>query len=164
MVEIWHNSYFTVGVAFVIFLAILWYFGVPRLITRALDDRATRIRAELDEARKLREEAQTLFADFENRQKQVAGQAEEIVAHAKAEAEQAAKQAKADLEVSIQRRLKAADEQIEQAEADAMRRVKDRAVSVAIAAAADVIGKHVDAEHQGRLVDEAIADLGNRLH
>lgn len=162
--EIWHNSVFVVAVAFVIFLGILWYFGVPGLLARALDARAARIRAELDEARQLREEAQELFADFERRQKQVAGQAEEIVAHARTEAEQAAERAKADLAVSIERRLKAADEQIAQAEADAIRHVRDRAVTVAVAAATDVLRERLGEERQQALVDQAIEDLGKRLH
>jgi F-type H+-transporting ATPase subunit b len=162
--EIWYNSNFTVGVAFVLFLALLWYVGVHRMIGRALDDRAAKIRAELDEARRLREEAQELFADFERKQKQVAGQADEIVAHARAEAEQAAERAKADLEVSIQRRLKAADEQIALAEATAIRQVKDRAVSVAIAAAADVLRERLGEDRQQQLVDQAIEDVGKRLH
>jgi F-type H+-transporting ATPase subunit b len=162
--EIWYNSNFTVGVAFVLFLALLWYLGVHRMIGRALDDRAVKIRAELDEARRLREEAQELFADFERKQKQVAGQADEIVAHARAEAEQAAERAKADLEVSIQRRLKAADEQIALAEATAIRQVKDRAVAVAIAAAADVLRERLGEDRQQQLVDQAIEDVGKRLH
>ncbi len=162
--EIWYNSNFTVGVAFVLFLLLLWYLGVHKLIGRQLDDRAVKIRAELDEARQLREEAQELFADFERKQKQVAGQAEEIVQHARAEAEAAAERAKADLEVSIQRRLKAADEQIAMAEANAIRQVKDRAVQVAIAAAADVLRERLGEDRQTALVDQAIDDVGQRLH
>ena len=162
--EIWYNSNFTVGVAFVLFVALLWYLGVHRLIGRSLDDRAARIRTELDEARRLREEAQELFAEFERKQKQVAGQADEIVAHARAEAENAAERAKADLEVSIERRLKAADEQIALAEANAIRQVKDRAVAVAIAAAADVLRARLGDDRKQQLVDEAIEDVGQRLH
>ena len=164
MGEIWYNSNFTVGVAFVLFLLLLWYLGVHKMLGRQLDDRATKIRAELDEARRLREDAQELFADFERKQKQVAGQAEEIVAHARAEAERAAERAKADLEVSIQRRLKAADEQIAMAEANAIRQVKDRAVAVAIAAASDVLRDRLGEDRQQALVDQAIDDVGQRLH
>lgn len=162
--EIWYDSTFVVGVAFVLFVLLLWYLGVHKLIARQLDDRATKIRAELDEVRRLREEAQELFADFERRHKQVAGQAEEIVAHARAEAEQAAERAKADLEVSIQRRLKAADEQIAMAEANAIRQVKDRAVAIAIAAAGDVLRDRLGPDRQQQLVDQAIDDVGQRLH
>lgn len=162
--DIWYNSNFTVGVAFVLFLLLLWYLGVHKLIAKQLDDRAGRIRAELDEARRLREEAQELFAEFERKQKQVAVQADEIVQHARAEAEAAAVRAKADLEVSIQRRLKAADEQIALAEQTAIRQVKDRAVAIAIAAASDVLRERLGEDRQRALVDEAIEDVGRRLH
>ena len=162
--EIWYNSNFTVGVAFVLFLLLLWYLGVHKRIAGSLDDRAVRIRGELDQARQLRDEAQEIFADFERRQKQVAVQAEEIVAHARVDAEQAAERAKADLAVSIERRLKAADEQIAQAEAEAIRQVKNRAVSVAIAAAADVLRDRLGEDRQRGLVDQAIEDVGQRLH
>lgn len=162
--SIWYNSDFTVGIAFVLFLAVLWYFGVHKIIFRALDDRALKIRSELDEARRLAEEAQELFADFERRQKQVGELADEIVAKARDEAEQAAARAKAELDISIERRLKAADEQIAQAEASAIREVKDCAIAVAIAAATDVLRERLGEERQQDLIDNAIEDLGQRLH
>lgn len=162
--DLWHNSTFVVGVAFVIFVALLAYLGVHKLIARALDERAGRIRAELGEARQLREEAQELFAEFERKQRQVAGQAEEIVAHARTEAEAAAERAKQDIRVSIDRRLKAADEQIAMAEANAVRQVKDRAVSIAIAAAADVLRQRLGEDRARGLVDDAIEEVGRKLH
>lgn len=162
--SIWYNSDFIVGLAFVLFLALLWYFGVHKLIIGALDDRALKIRAELDEARRLNEEAQELFASFERRQKEVTGLADEIISHARTEAEQAASRARAELDVSIERRLKAADEQIAQAEADAIREVKERAVAIAIAAATDVLRERLGEDRQQRLIDDAIDDLGQRLH
>ena len=162
--EIWYNSNFVVGVAFILFLLLLLYLGVHRYIGKALDERAARIRAELNEARQLREEAQELFAEFERKQRQVAGQADEIVAHAKAEAEAAAERAKADLKVSIERRLKAADEQIAMAESNAVKQVKDRAVAVAIAAAADVLRARLGDDRARGLVDEAIDEVGRKLH
>lgn len=162
--SIWYNSDFTVGIAFVLFIFILWYFDVHKLIFRALDDRALKIRAELDEARRLSEEAQELFADFERRQTQVGELADEIVANARAEAEQAAAHAKSELDISIGRRLKAADEQIAQAEAAAIRAVKDQAIAIAIAAATDVLRERLGEERQQDLIDSAIEDLGQRLH
>ncbi len=162
--HIWYEPEFVVGVAFLLFLCLLFYVGVHKMLTRSLDDRAVRIRAELDEARQLREEAQELFADFERKQKQVAGQADEIVEHARAEAQAAAERAKADIQASIQRRLKAADEQIALAEQNAIRQVKDRAVSIAIAAAADVLRERLGEDRQRGLVDAAIEDVGQRLH
>ena len=162
--DIWYNSNFVVGVAFVLFLLLLAYLGVHRYLARALDDRAARIRAELAEARKLREEAQELFAEFERKQRQVAGQADDIVANAGAEAKAAAERAKADLKVSIERRLKAADEQIALAEANAVRQVKDRAVSIAIATASDVLRARLGEDRARGLVDDAIDEVGRKLH
>jgi F-type H+-transporting ATPase subunit b len=162
--DIWYNSTFVVGVAFVLFIALLFYLGVHKFIARALDERAARIRAELAEARQLREEAQELFAEFERKQRQVASQADEIVAHARVEAEAAAERAKEDIKVSIERRLKAADEQIALAEANAVRQVKDQAVAVAIAAATDVLRQRLGEDRDRGLVDAAIEEVGRKLH
>lgn len=158
------NTDFVVLIAFVIFVGILLYFKVPSMLTGVLDKRAEAIRAELEEARALREEAQTVLASFERRQAEVSQQAERIVAHAKEEAKIAADVAKADLEKSIARRLAAADEQIGAAEAAAVRSVRDRAVQVAIAAAGDVVAKQMDAAQQNKLIDKAIEEAGAKLH
>lgn len=159
-----YNSTFLIGVSFVLFLALLGYLGVHTFLGRKLDERAEGIRGELAEARRLREEAQELFAEFERKQKDVAGQAEEIVAHARIEAEQAAERAKADIATSIDRRLKAADEQIALAEANAVKEVKDRAVSVAIAAATEVLAGRVGDTEDEALIQAAISDVGAKLH
>ncbi|HSF95087.1 MAG TPA: ATP F0F1 synthase subunit B [Thermohalobaculum sp.] len=162
--SLFHDSHFVVGLAFFLFLGLLAYLGVHKFLAKALDDRADRIRADLDEARRLREEAQATFAEFERQHREVQGQADEIVAHAKADAEQAAEIAKADLAKSIERRLKAADEQIAMAEASAIREVKDKAVQIAIAAAAEVMAAGMTAEKANELVDDAIKKVGERLH
>jgi F-type H+-transporting ATPase subunit b len=151
-------------IAFTIFVALLLYLRVHKLITKALDDRSDRIREELDEVRRLREEAQATFAEFERQHREVQSQADEIVAHAKAEAEQAAEGAKADLAASIERRLKGAEEQIAMAEANAVREVRDRAVQVAIAAAAEVMASRLSADKADALVDDAIKSVGEKLH
>ena len=158
------DSHFVVGISFVVFFGLLAYLGVHKLIGRALDDRAGRIREELDEVRRLREEAQAIFAEFERKHREVDTQVGEIVAHAKAEAEQAAEQAKADLAASIERRLKGAEEQIAMAEANAVREVRDRAVQVAIAAAAEVMAARLTTGDADALVDDAIRSVGERLH
>lgn len=158
------DSTFTVGVSFLLFVGLLVYLGVPKMLGGKLDERAAAIKAELDEARALREEAQATFAEFERKQKEVQGLADEIVANAKAEAEAAAVRAKADLKVSIARRLKAADEQIGLAEANAIKEVRDTAVSVAIAAAADVLQAKLGADKANGLIEDAIKDVGAKLH
>ena len=162
--DIFYNTNVMVGVSFFLFFGLLAYLGVHKMLGKMLDDRAEGIRTELDDAKRLREEAQELFAEFERKQKAVEGQAEEIVAHAKAEAEAAAEKAKADLAVSIERRLKAADDQIAMAEADAVKEVKDKAVAVAIAAASKVLTQNLGGDKAEGLVDAAIQDAGARLH
>lgn len=159
-----NDSYFVVGIALALFIGLLAYLGVHKFLAKALDARADRIRDELDEARRLREEAQATFAEFERRSREVQSQAEEIVTHAKAEAEKAAEIAKAELATSIERRLKAADEQIAMAEANAVREVKDKAVQVAIAAAAEVMAARMTDDKANALVDDAINRVGDRLH
>jgi len=162
--SIFHDSHFVVGLAFFLFLGLLAYLGVHKFVGKVLDARADRIRAELDEARRLREEAQATFAEFERQSREVEGRAEEIITHARVEAEQAAERAKADLKVSIERRLKAADEQIAMAEASAVREVKDKAVQVAIAAAAEVLAARMSDAKADALIEDAIKSVGERLH
>lgn len=162
--EIFYDSNIVVAISFFLFFALLAYLGVHKFVIGALDKRADGIRNELNEARQLREEAQELFADFERKQKEVQGQAEDIIANAKAEAEAAAERAKADLATSIERRLKAADEQIALAESDAVKEVKDTAVSVAIAAASEVLTSKLGADQAQGLIDNAIKDVGAKLH
>ena len=159
-----NNTEIVVGIGFVIFVGILIYFGVPGMITRALDARAVRIKQELDEARALRDEAQTLLAGYERRQKEVRAQAEDIVTAARAEAEKAAEAAKEDIRNSVARRLKTATEQIAAAEQGAIRQIKDQAVTVAIAAAGDVFRDHIKAADANKLIDSAISEVGEKLH
>ncbi len=159
-----YNTNFVVLLAFLLFIGVLVYFKVPGMLTKMLDDRAEQIRNELDEARALREEAQTILASYERKQREVAEQSERIVAHAREEAKLAAEQAKEDLKVSIARRLAAAEDQIASAESNALREVRDRAVSIAVAAAADVIAAKTNAADQNKLIDAAIAEVGDRLH
>ena len=158
------NTDFVVLLAFLLFVAVLVYFKVPGLLSGLLDKRAETIRAELEEARKLREEAQELRASFERKKADVKEQAERIVAKAKADAETAAKQARVDLEASIARRLRGAEDQIASAEAAAVREVRDTAIAVAISAAGDLITKNLGAEDAGKLIEESIATVDARLH
>ncbi|MEL7098069.1 MAG: F0F1 ATP synthase subunit B [Pseudomonadota bacterium] len=158
------NTDFIVAVAFILFLAVLAYFKVPGMVNKMLDERAAGIQSELDEAKSLQEEAQTLLASYERKQKEVQGQADAIVAAAKKEAEAAAEQAKIDLEKSIARRLAAAEEQIASAEASAVKEVRDQAAVVAVAAAREVIAKQMTAADGNKLIDSAIEEVGAKLH
>ncbi|AUH32865.1 F0F1 ATP synthase subunit B [Paracoccus tegillarcae] len=158
------NTDFIVTIAFLIFVGILIYFKIPSIIGGLLDKRAEGIRADLDEARRLREEAQEIYASYERRQREVKTQADEIVANAKREAEAQAAKAREDLKQSIARRLKAAEDQISSAESDAVKAVRDRAVQTAIAAASEILGKQVGSGQRSAGIDEAIEDVARRLN
>lgn len=158
------NSEFVVSLGFIFFVALLVYLKVPGKLTGMLDARAVVIKADLDEARALREEAKSILATYERRQKEVQEQADRIVSSAKDEAMTAAAQAKADLKASIARRLAAAIDQIASAEAAAIRQVREQAVSVAIAAAGDILAKQMTAEAATASIDDAIAQVEARMH
>ncbi len=158
------NTDFVVLLGFIAFVALLVYLKVPAKLTGMLDARAAAIKAELDEARALREEAKSILATYERRQKEVQEQAERIVASARDEAMAAAEQAKAELKRSIARRMAAATEQIASAEASAIRQVREQAISVAVAAAGDVLAKQMTADAASASIDAAIAQVEARLH
>ncbi len=158
------NTDFVVLLAFLLFVGILLYVKVPGLLAKQLDDRAEGIRKELDEARALREEAQTILASYERKQKEVQAQADRIVTSARDEANAAAEQAKADLKASIQRRLAAAEDQIASAETSAVKEVRDRAIDVAVKVADDVISKQLSAAEANKLIETAISAVGTKLH
>jgi F-type H+-transporting ATPase subunit b len=158
------NTDFVVMIGFFVFIGILLYFKVPGLVAGMLDKRADTIRAELSEARALREEAQTLLASYERKQKEVQAQADRIVENARDEAVRAAAAAKEDIRASVARRLASAEEQIASAQAAAVREVKDRAVTVAVAAAQELIAAQMTATQGNRLIDEAIGVVEAKLH
>ena len=158
------NTDWVVLIGFLLFIGIIFYFGVPAMLGGMLDKRAEGIRAELDEARALREEAQTLLASYERKAREVEEQSKRIVDEARANAEDAAVQAKGDIERSIARRLAAAEDQIASAEQKANRAVRDQAASVAVAAAAEVIAKGTKAADQNKMIDDAIAEVERQLH
>jgi F-type H+-transporting ATPase subunit b len=158
------NTDFVVLLGFLVFVGILVYFRVPGMIAGMLDRRAAQIKADLDEARALREEAQKLLASYERKQREVAEQAERIIRHAREEAATAAEEAKAALQASMARRLAAAEEQIASAEAAAIREVRDRAVQIAVAAAGEAIARGMTAERADALIDRAIGEVSAKLH
>jgi len=159
-----YNTNTVVLIAFLLFIGVLLYVKVPKLLGSQLDKRADGIRQELDDAKALREEAQTLLASYERKQKEVQEQSARIVETAKAEASAAAEKAKDDLAHSIARRLAAAEEQIASAEASAVKEVRDRAISVAVSAAGDVIAKKVTAAEGNALIEDAINEVESKLH
>lgn len=158
------NTDFVVTLAFLLFIGILVYFRVPQIVAGLLDKRAEGIRNDLAEARRLREEAQEIYASYERRQREVKTQADEIVANAKREAMQEAEKAKKALQVSIERRLQAAEDQIAGAEKDAVRAVRDSAIQTAIASATEILGRQANADQRSAGIDKAIDDVERRLN
>src|SRR5271169_4730009 len=156
--EFLHEAEFWVLVAAVIFVAAVGK-KVARAVTGGLDARSVRIRGELDEARRLREEAEKLVAEYRAKEKEAKADAEAIVAHAKEEAERIAAQAARDLEQALERRQRMAEERIAQAEAKALDEVRAVAIDVAIAAAREVIVAEIDEKRGNTLIDEAIVAL-----
>lgn len=159
-----YNTDIVVAIGFALFIGILVYFGAPRLILAKLDERAERIRRDLDEARALREEAQSLLVSYERKQKDVSAQADDIVSAARAEAEKAAEKAKEEIRRTVARRLRTATDQIAAAEKAAIRQIKDRAVGVAVSAAGEVLRRELQPADADALIDRAIADVGARIH
>ena len=159
-----NNTDFIVLLAFILFIAVLIYFNVPSMLAKLLDRRAAGIQSELDEARALREEAQSLLASYERRSREVQSQADRIVAQAREDAKANAEQAKADLERSIERRIAAAEDQIASAEAAAVKEVRDRAIAVAVKAAQDVVARELGSADRSLLIDQSIDTVGQKLH
>lgn len=154
---------FWVAVAAAIFIAVVWK-PARKALVGGLDARAARIRAELDEARKLRDEAEQLLAQYRTKEREAAAEAQAIIAHARDEAERIAAQSSRDLQQALARRQRLAEERIAQAEAKAVDEIRAAAVDVAIAAAREVIAADVDEARAGELLDAAIAALPQRLH
>lgn len=160
--EFLHEAEFWVLVAAVIFVAAVFR-PARRALVGGLDARAARISAELDEARRLREEAERLVAEYRAKEREAAAEAEAIVAHARQEAERIAAQGARDLEQAMKRRQQLAEERIAQAEAKALAEVRAAAIDVAIAAAREVIAEGIDQRRGAALLDTAIVALPQRL-
>jgi len=160
--EFLHEAEFWVLVAAVIFVAAVFR-PARRALVGGLDARAARISAELDEARRLREEAERLVAVYRAKEREAVAEAEAIVAHARQEAERIAAQGARDLEQAMKRRQQLAKERIAQAEAKALAEVRAAAIDVAIAAARDVIAEGIDQRRGAALLDTAIVALPQRL-
>ncbi len=155
---------FWVAVSFLGFILVALYFKLPGLIGKQLDLRADRIKAELDEAQRLREEAQALYAEYQRKTENAVKEAEAIIEQAKADAEEIAKESRAQTEAMLQRRQALAEAKIAQAEAQAVADVREATVEVAIAAARQVMTDTVTGDKAEELVEKSIADLGKHLN
>lgn len=150
-------------VAFLLVIGLLLSQGVAKKITGSLSTRADGIRSQLDEARGLREEAQSLLADYQKRQREAEDEAAAIIDQAKADAKALTLDANRRAEASLARRTQAAEDRIARAEAQAVAEIRGEAAHLSVAAARDIIGGRVDARAKGALTDKAIAEVGQRL-
>jgi len=155
---------FWVAVGFAIFVAVLIYVGVPKMMTKALDDRAKRVTDELSEARRLKEEAQKLLAEYQAKQRQADQEAAAIVAGAKAEAERFAAEAKVKMEEFVARRSKMAETKIAQAEAQAVADVRAAAAEAAVSAAEKILTDSVKGKVADDLLARGIGDVKTKLN
>ena len=155
---------FWVAVAFVIFVAVLGYFQVHKLLLKGIDARRDRIKAELDEARRLKEEAQALLAQYQKKQQEAEQEAAGIIANAKVEAERLAAEAKVKMEEFVARRTKMAESKIGQAEAQALADVRAAAAEAAVAAAEAILTRTVKGKLADDLVAKGIADVERKLN
>ncbi len=153
-----------VFLALVCFLAGVVYLKVPGKVVAALDDRADKIRNDIDEARRLREEAQALLADYQRRTGNAEEEAREIIDLAKREAAALAGEAKVRMDEYVVRRTKAVEQRIAQAETQALSEVRNRAVDVAAAAAAAILAGKTEGADGDRLVADAIETVKARLN
>ncbi|RLQ87415.1 ATP F0F1 synthase subunit B [Notoacmeibacter ruber] len=148
----------------ILFLALLGYVGVHKMLAKALDSRAERIRNELDEARELREEAQGVLAELQRKRREAEEEAEQIVAAAKREAETIRKDAAEKSAEYVERRTTSAEQKIAQAESDAIGAVRNRAIEIATAAARQVIAETVGPEKQQQIIDESLRTIRTKLN
>ena len=153
-----------VGLGFLIVVGILLWVRVPRMVGGLLDARAAGIKAELDEARRLREEAQAALASFQQRAAGAEREAEAIVTEARAEAERFAADARAALSQQIARRAKQAQDKIAQAEATAMAEIRSLAADAAAAAAEKLIAARMTESRAATLISDSIRTLGGKLN
>jgi F-type H+-transporting ATPase subunit b len=157
------DSKFWVLVPLVLFLALIAYKGAFKAMGKSLDDRADKIKAELDEARRLREEAQQLLASYHRKQKEAEEQAEEIVKQARSDAENMAVQARKDLTERLERRAAQAEAKIANAEAQAMSEVKAKAADLAMDTAETLLRTKMTAAEKSKLIKDGISQMGATL-
>jgi F-type H+-transporting ATPase subunit b len=153
-----------VAIAFLILMGVFAYLGVHRTVLKALDHRSERIKAELDDARRLKDEAAKLLAEYKARHAKAEGEAQEIIASARAEAERIAVEAKAKMEDFVARRTKTAESKIALAEAQAMADVRAAAANAAVTAASIILSQSVKGPVADDLLAKGIAEVRAKLN
>jgi F-type H+-transporting ATPase subunit b len=151
-------------VGLVLFFVVIFFAGAPAAMIKSLDQRAETIRNELDEARRLREEAQEMLASYERRQREAAEEAERIVEQARRDAERLREDARKDLEDMLERRAEMAETRIAQAEAQAAKEVRAMAADLATAAAEELLKSGLSKTDRNKIVKADTADLPKRFN
>jgi F-type H+-transporting ATPase subunit b len=153
-----------VAIAFVILMGVFGYLGVHRTALKALDNRAARIKGELDDARRLKDEAAKVLAEYKARHASAEREAQDIIASAKAEAERIAADAKTKMEDFVARRTKAAESKIAMAEAQALADVRAAAADAAVSAASTILSQSVKGQVADDLLAKGIAEVRAKLN
>ena len=153
-----------VAICLLIFIGIVVYAGVPKMLTNSLDNRADEIRKELEEARRLREEAQAILADYQRKQRDAEKTAEEIINQAQREAESYAEETRKALKESIERRTRLAEEKITRAQNQAASEVKAAAIDVAISATERLIMQNLSDNDAKKLIEQSVKDINSKIN
>jgi F-type H+-transporting ATPase subunit b len=155
---------FWVAVAFVILMVLLGYMGIHKTLLTTLDHRAARIKAELDDARRLKEEAAKVLADYKARSASAEREAQDIIANARSEAERIAAEAKTKMEDFVARRTKTAESKIALAEAQALADVRAAAAEAAVQAASTILSQSVRGQVADDLLAKGIGEVRQKLN
>jgi F-type H+-transporting ATPase subunit b len=159
-----HEAETWVAIAFVVFVVLLGYLGVHKTILAALDTRSNKIKGELDEARRLKDEAMALLAQYQKKRQEAETEAQSIVTGAKAEAERLSAEAKVKAEEFVTRRTKLAEQKIAQAEAQAVADVRAAAADAAVAAAEKILAEQAKGAVASDLIAKGVQDVRNKLN
>ena len=158
------DTSFWTAVGLVTFFILIWRFGAFKSLGKSLDDRAEAIRTELDEARRLREEAQELLASYKRKQAEAAEEADKIKRQAKADADYMREEAQKEIAERVERRTALAEARIAQAEAAAAKEVKSLAADLAVEAAKELLSSKMTKTQRNALVKADISSVGDRLN
>ncbi|MDQ4134953.1 MAG: ATP F0F1 synthase subunit B [Pseudomonadota bacterium] len=158
------NPTFWVGVAFVIFLGVLYYYGVPKTMLNSLDARSKRIADELAEARRLRQDAERLLKEYETKRKAAEQEAADIVSTAREEAERLARETEEKMADFVRRRTATAEAKIAQAEAQASAEVRAAAVDAAVRASERVLRTQLTGQAAEDLVTSSLGAVRTKLN
>ena len=160
----WEDTALWVSLAFIVVMGLFAYLGVHKTVAKSLDARAQKIADELDQARRMREEAQELLAQYQRRQREAEDEAQSIIDQAKKDAQRMAVESRDKINEQIERRAKAAEDKIARAESQALAEVRQQTADLAVTAAETIIKDRVDAGAQSALIEKAIDELRAKMH